>query len=84
MIYKLYVKAKGNFSKHKYLGAPIRQDVKNCDNNSRGKKKTMTPNTMKIVKRKKSMSIKNSILYNILVNRDTENRKPLCIKLQRN
>ena len=82
MIYKCYVKAKGKFPKHNYLGAPIGEGVKIATKIAK-KKKTLTTNTRKIVKRKKTMTIKNSILYDILVNRESENRNPLFIKLQR-
>ena len=77
MIYKWYFKGKSDFSKHNTLGEPIRQDVKNRDVNSG--EKTMTINTRKIAKKKETMTINNSILYNILVNRASANGNPLRI-----
>ena len=46
------------------------------------KKKIMTINTRKIAVKKRTMMIKNSILYNILVNRASANENPLRIKFQ--
>ena len=81
MIYKWYVNEKCKFTTHNPMDAPIRQDVKNSDKNSE-KQKMMTINTGKIVGKKKTMTIKISILYNILVNRASANGNPLCIKFQ--
>ena len=44
------------------------------------KKKTMTINTKK--NGKKPMTMKNSILYNIIVNRASENENPIRIEFK--
>ena len=81
MIYEWYFEGNGKFSKHNSLGAQIGQDVKNCDENR--EKKMMTINTGKTAKKKKTMNINNSILYDILVNRASAKRNPLRMKFER-
>ena len=78
MIYKQYGNYNNKITQHNPMGTKIGHDVKNHHKNS-GENKMMTINTREIAQKKENDDDKNSILYNILLNRASANRNPLCI-----